>query len=375
MSASKDSSRGRAGNRDARGSRSTAAGSRDGGSTRSAAAGSKVAGGTRSAAAGSGSAAGEREFRIGLLRRMLLIRRMEEKAAQMYGLRKIGGFCHLYIGQEAVAVGALAALDLSKDYVLTAYRDHGHALTCGLDPKALMAELYGKGSGCSRGKGGSMHLFDADRHMLGGNGIVGAHIPVATGVALKVKYKKEAGVVLCFFGDGAIHQGSFHESLNLAKIWGLPIVYICENNRYGMGTDFRRVSSVTDFSKMGDSYRIPGSQVDGMDVLAVYDKVNESVQLARREQQPSFIEAVTYRYKGHSMSDPATYRTKEELESYRKQDPILILKDKLLDSGQLAEEEYRKIDEECKTASNQAAQFAEQSPEPEVETLYEDVVV
>src|SRR4030042_538465 len=191
------------------------------------------------------------------LRQMLRIRRIEEKAGAMYGLRKIGGFCHLYIGQEAVAVGAIAALDLSRDYVLTAYRDHGHALACGMDPNALMAELYGKATGCSRGKGGSMHLFDPGRHTLGGNGIVGAHIPVATGVALKLKYRQEDGVVLCFFGDGAIHQGAFHESLNLAKIWRLPIVYICENNQYGMGTDFRRVSAVTDLSLMGASYDIP----------------------------------------------------------------------------------------------------------------------
>jgi pyruvate dehydrogenase E1 component alpha subunit len=320
-------------------------------------------------------AASEKSFRIELLRQMLLIRRVEEKSAQMYGLRKIGGFCHLYIGQEAVAVGAVAALDLKQDYVLTAYRDHGHALACGMDPNALMAELYGKATGCSRGKGGSMHLFDVEKHMLGGNGIVGAHIPIATGVALKIKYKKENGVVLCFFGDGAIHQGSFHESLNLAKIWNLPIVYICENNHYGMGTDFRRVSSVTDFSKMGASYDIPGSQMDGMDVLKVYEAVKEAVERARKEHQPSFIEAVTYRYKGHSMSDPATYRTKEELKEYKNQDPILILKTKLIDSKQISNEEFDKIDVECKQISNDGAQFAEDSPQPAVETLYEDVMV
>lgn len=316
----------------------------------------------------------EKAFRTELLRQMLLIRRLEEKSAQMYGLRKIGGFCHLYIGQEAVAVGAVAALDLKKDYVLTAYRDHGHALACGMDPKAMMAELYGKETGCSRGKGGSMHLFDVNKHMLGGNGIVGAHIPVATGVALKIKYKKENGAVLCFFGDGAIHQGSFHESLNLAKIWNLPIVYICENNQYGMGTDFRRVSSVTDFSKMGVSYDIPGSQMDGMDVLKVYDAVKKAVDRARKEHQPSFIEAVTYRYKGHSMSDPATYRTKEELEEYKNQDPILILKAEMLKSKQLSTEEFDKIDAECKRISNQAVQFAEDSPQPAIETIYEDVL-
>jgi len=317
----------------------------------------------------------EKTFRTELLRQMLLIRRLEEKSAQMYGLRKIGGFCHLYIGQEAVAVGAVAALDLKDDYVLTAYRDHGHALACGMDPKAMMAELYGKETGCSRGKGGSMHMFDVERHMLGGNGIVGAHIPVATGVALKIKYKKGNGVVLCFFGDGAIHQGSFHESLNLAKIWNLPIVYICENNQYGMGTDFRRVSSVVDFSKMGVSYGIPGSQVDGMNVLKVHAAVKEAAERARKEHQPSFIEAVTYRYKGHSMSDPATYRTKEELGEYKSQDPILILKAQMLKTRQLSNEEFDKIDAECKRISNEAVQFAEDSPQPGFETLYEDLLV
>jgi pyruvate dehydrogenase E1 component alpha subunit len=315
-----------------------------------------------------------KDFLLDLLRRMLLIRRVEEKAGQMYGLRKIGGFCHLYIGQEAVAVGSVAALDLSRDYVLTAYRDHGHALACGMDPKALMAELYGKGSGCSRGKGGSMHLFDVQKHMLGGNGIVGAHIPVATGVALKLKYRKEDGVVLCFFGDGAIHQGSFHESLNLAKIWRLPIVYICENNQYGMGTDFRRVSSVADLVLMGASYDIPGKQADGMDVLAVYEAVQAEVRRARLEREPSFLEIVTYRYRGHSMSDPATYRTREELEEYKSQDPILILKARMSEAGQLSEGDFQALDEECKAASEEATRFAESSPEPELEALYEDVL-
>jgi pyruvate dehydrogenase E1 component alpha subunit len=314
------------------------------------------------------------DFLQGLLRQMLLIRRVEEKAGAMYGLRKIGGFCHLYIGQEAVAVGAIAALDLARDYVLTAYRDHGHALACGMEPGALMAELYGKAAGCSRGKGGSMHLFDAAKHMLGGNGIVGAHIPVATGVALKIKYRAEDGAVLCFFGDGAIHQGAFHESLNLAKIWRLPIVYICENNQYGMGTDFRRVSAVADFSLMGSSYDIPGKRVDGMDVLRVYEEVGWAVRRAREEKEPSFLEIVTYRYRGHSMSDPAHYRTKEELEDYKRQDPILVLKTRLEEAGQLTEAEFQALDEECKRISEEAARFAEASPEPAPEELYEDVL-
>ncbi len=317
----------------------------------------------------------KQEFLRKLLEQMLRIRRFEEKAAQMYGLRKIGGFCHLYIGQEAVAVGALAALDLSVDYILTGYRDHGHALASGMDAKPLMAELYGKIDGCSRGKGGSMHFFDADKHMLGGNGIVGGHIPVATGVALKLRYKKEAGAVLCFFGDGAIHQGAFHESLNLAKIWNLPIVYICENNQYGMGTDFRRVSSVEDLSLLGASYGISGRQVNGMDVLAVYEAVKESSGAARKKGEPGFLEIKTYRYKGHSMSDPAKYRTKEELEEYRRQDPILILKDRLVAAGQLTEEAYKAMDSACRKEAEEAADFAEASPEPPLQTLYEDVLV
>ncbi len=309
------------------------------------------------------------------LREMLLIRRFEEKSSKMYGLRKIGGFCHLYIGQEASAVGSIAALDLKKDYVLTAYRDHGHALACGMDPRVLMAELYGKSTGCSRGKGGSMHFFDAEKHFLGGNGIVGAHIPIATGVGLKIVTKDEDGVVLCYFGDGAIHQGSFHESLNMAKIWNLPVVYICENNQYGMGTEFKRVSAVDDFSVMGASYGIEGKQVNGMDVLEVYGELSKTVEKTRREKIPSFIEVRTYRYKGHSMSDPAKYRSKEELESYKEQDPILILKTLMIERKMLTEEGYKKLDKELRSICDEAVKFAEESPEPELETLYEDVLV
>lgn len=317
----------------------------------------------------------DKGFLLKLLEEMVLIRRFEEKAAQMYGLQKIGGFCHLYIGQEAVAVGSIAALDLKKDYVLTAYRDHGHALACGMDPNAVMAELYGKITGCSRGKGGSMHMFDVDKHMYGGNGIVGSHIPVATGVAYKIKYNQEDGVVLCYFGDGAIHQGAFHESLNLAKIWNLPIVYICENNQYGMGTDFRRVSAVHDLSKMGSSYEIPGRQVNGMDVIAVYEAAAEAVKNAREQQQPALLEIRTYRYKGHSMSDPAKYRTREELEEYRQQDPILFLKAGMMEEDLLSDETYKEIDNRYRKVADESADFAEESPQPELETLYEDVLV
>ncbi len=316
----------------------------------------------------------DREFLIKLLKEMVLMRRFEEKAGQMYGLQKIGGFCHLYIGQEAVATGSIAAIDLKKDYVITTYRDHGHALACGMDPGVLMAELYGKITGCARGKGGSMHLFDVENHMYGGHGIVGSHIPLATGIALKIKYKEEDGVVLCYFGDGAIHQGAFHESLNMAKIWNLPVVFICENNQYGMGTNYERVSSVHDFYIMGNSYGIPGKQVDGMNVLEVYEETLEAVQQAREIGLPSFLEIKTYRYRGHSMSDPAKYRTREELDQYRQQDPILLLKDAMIGHGILTEEEYKAIDDEGKAAANKAVEFAENSDEPGLETLYEDVL-
>lgn len=308
-----------------------------------------------------------------LLRDMLLIRRFEEKSAQMYGLRKIGGFCHLYIGEEAVAVGTIAALDLTRDYVVGAYRDHGHALACGIDPNSVMAELFGKATGCSRGKGGSMHMYSADKHMLGGNGIVGSQIPVATGVGLKIRNKNENGVALCFFGDGAIHQGAFHESLNLAVIYKLPVIYICENNQYGMGTDFRRVSSVHDFTVMGASYGIEGRLVNGMDVHEVYNEMKKGVETVRRERKPRFYEIRTYRYRGHSMSDPATYRTKEELEEYRNQDPILILKTRMIGNGELTEDGYRKLDAEIKKICEESVSFAEESPEPELSSLYEDV--
>lgn len=305
---------------------------------------------------------------------MLLIRRFEETAGQMYGLKKIGGFCHLYNGQEAVAVGAIATLDLSKDYLLTGYRDHGHALAVDMDPKSIMAELYGKVTGCSRGKGGSMHMFSAEKHMLGGNGIVGGQIPVAAGAALAQRYKGTGGVTLVFFGDGAIHQGSFHETLNLAKIWQLPVVFICENNQFGMGTAFERVSSVTGFSVMGQSYGIPGWQVDGMDMIAVYEEVKKAADKARNEGLPHFLEIKTYRYKGHSMSDPAKYRTKEALEEYKQKDPILNLKERMDKKGLLTREEYKALETEVKALVKESVEFAEKSPQPPLSDLYEDVL-
>jgi len=315
------------------------------------------------------------EFLKSLLEKMLLIRIFEEKAAQMYGLRKICGFLHLYVGQEAVAVGAVSAMDPSRDYVVAAYRDHGHALACGMDPKIAMAELFGKITGCSKGKGGSMHFFDAEHHMLGGNGIVGSQIPVATGVALKIRNMKEDGVVLCFFGDGAVHQGAFHESLNMARIWNLPIIYICENNQYGMGTFYKRVSAVTDFSKMTVAYDIPGKTIDGMDVLTVYEEVSDAIEKVRQESIPRFFEIKTYRYRGHSMSDPAKYRTKEEVEEYRRLDPIERLKSKMLEWGVLTNEEYVKLQKKVMAQVEEAVEFAETSPEPPLQELYRDVLV
>jgi pyruvate dehydrogenase E1 component alpha subunit len=313
-------------------------------------------------------------FLLKLLEQMLLIRRFEEKSAQMYGLQKIGGFCHLYIGQEAAGVGTLANLDLTTDYVFTAYRDHGLALTCGMSADSLMAELFGKKTGCSKGKGGSMHFFDASKHFYGGNGIVGAHIPLAAGVGMKIRYKKENGVVVCFFGDGAIHQGSFHETLNMAKIWNLPVLYICENNMYGMGTDFRRVSAVTDFTEMGASFGIKGIQVNGMDVLEVYEATKSEIERIRNEQLPGFMEIKTYRYKGHSMSDPAKYRTKDELEAYRQQDPILLLKAKMLSNNQIDEKTFTELDVGIKRICDGSVEFAEMSEEPSMEELFTDVL-
>jgi pyruvate dehydrogenase E1 component alpha subunit len=315
----------------------------------------------------------EKNYLHGLLKQMLEIRRFEEKAAQMYGLKKIGGFCHLYNGQEAVAVGSVAALDLKKDYVLTAYRDHGHALACGMDPMAAMAELFGKETGCSRGKGGSMHLFDVKNHMLGGNGIVGAQIPVATGVAFAQMYRNEEAATLCFFGDGAIHQGAFHEALNLAAVWKLPVVYMVENNHFGMGTAVKRVSAVEDFAIKSQGYDMIGETIDGMDVVAVYRGVKKAVERARKERIPSLIDVKTYRYKGHSMSDPAKYRTKEELEEYKRQDPVLILKKDLVDAELLTEKEFDRMDKQAKQTAQDAVDFAESSPEPPISSIYEDI--
>jgi pyruvate dehydrogenase E1 component alpha subunit len=315
-----------------------------------------------------------KEQLLHFLHQMVLLRRFDERAGQVYGLRKIGGFCHLYIGQEAVAVGSIAAMDPKKDYLLTGYRDHGHALALGMSANSLMAEMYGKATGCSRGKGGSMHFFDKELNFLGGNGIVGAQIPIATGVAFATSYLKQDSVTLCFFGDGAIHQGAFHESLNIAKIWKLPVLYICENNEFGMGTAASRASSNTNFAELAPAYSMEGWTVDGMDVIAVYEETKKAISRIKETQSPILLDIKTYRYRGHSMSDPGTYRTKEEVEQFRKQDPIVLLKDEMAAQNLLSEAQFEEINEQVKKVVEESVHFAEQSPEPELHTLYDDVL-
>jgi len=309
-----------------------------------------------------------------LLEQMLLLRRFEERAAELYTLGKIGGFCHLYIGQEAVAVGALSTLR-KDDYIFTSYREHGHALARGIDAGEVMAELYGKQSGVSAGKGGSMHLFDKARGFLGGHAIVGGQIPLATGTAFASKYLKHPRVTLCFFGEAAVNIGSFHESLNLAALWKLPVVYICENNRFGMGTPIERASALYDLSQKALAYNMARAQVDGMDVLAVRDVVMEAVERARKENAPTLIEARTYRFMGHSMSDPVHghYRTKSEVEEQKHQDPIKRLTFTLESLELITREEVGEIDHKVKEIVEDAVGFAERSDDPHPSELYTDV--
>jgi len=309
-----------------------------------------------------------------MYRMMLLIRRFEERTAQMYGMQKIGGFCHLYIGQEAVGVGAVSALR-PGDQFISAYRDHGHILAMGGEPAAVMAELFGKATGVSKGKGGSMHLFDVEKGYFGGHGIVAGQVPVATGMAFAAKYRKEDKVVLCSMGEGTVHQGAFHESLNLAKLWHLPVIYMIENNRYGMGTPMERASAVWDLSEKACSYDMARATVDGMDVLAVHDTVAEAVVRATRDGEPTLIEARTYRFRGHSMSDPvhSHYRTKEEVEEQKKLDPILIFQQKLLDDKVITAEKIKEYEYEIKKIVLDAVDFAEKSPLPAMEELYTEI--
>jgi pyruvate dehydrogenase E1 component alpha subunit len=305
---------------------------------------------------------------------MLLARRFEEKVAEAYALGKIGGFCHLYIGQEAVAVGAIHA-QRPDDYVMTAYREHVHALQCGVTPGAVMAELYGRADGCSKGKGGSMHMFDAEKNYLGGHGIVGGQIPLALGVAWKIKYRQEDRVIQVYCGEAAVNQGAFHESLNMAALWKVPMILIVENNRFGMGTAWERASSLYDIYQKATAYAMPSAVADGMDVLDMYRVTKEAVERARRGEGPTLIEARTYRFVGHSMSDPVSgvYRTKEDVEKEKGNDPIRIYADLLARQNILSQEELEKMDEEVKRVSEEAADFAEKSAEPGVDQLYTEI--
>lgn len=306
---------------------------------------------------------------------LVLIRRFEEAAAKAYSMQKIGGFLHLYIGQEAVAVGTEAAIR-KDDYIITAYRDHGHAIAKGTDPKILMAELFGKYTGSSKGKGGSMHFFDVERNMLGGHAIVGAQVPLGTGIAFKAKYRKEDRICLTFLGDAAMNQGAFHEALNLAGLWKLPVVYIVENNMYGMGTSVDRASAITELHKRGCAYGIEGMVADGMNAFAVYDAVKEAAKKARELSLPTLLEVRTYRYRGHSMSDPdSVYRTKKEVEEEKRRDPIEQMKKFLLDEKIATQKEIDKVDADVKEIVAGCVEFAENSPEPPLESMYDDIYV
>lgn len=306
---------------------------------------------------------------------MLLIRRFEERAGQLYGLGLIGGFCHLYIGQEAVAVGLQSALDPNRDSVITGYRDHGHMLAYGIDPKIIMAELTGRAAGISKGKGGSMHMFSVERKFYGGHGIVGAQVSLGTGLAFKHKYSGDGGVCMAYFGDGAANQGQVYESFNMAQLWGLPIIYVIENNQYAMGTSVNRSSAEDQLFRRGDSFRIPGLQVDGMDVLAVRGAATTALEWVRGGKGPILLELKTYRYRGHSMSDPAKYRSREEVQSVReKSDPIEAIK-RELQAGGASEDDLKAIDKDIRQIVTEAADFAEQMPEPDRSELYTDVLV
>jgi pyruvate dehydrogenase E1 component alpha subunit len=310
---------------------------------------------------------------LAMYREMLLIRRFEERAGQLYGMGLIGGFCHLYIGQEAVVIGMQHALR-KGDTVITTYRDHGHMLACGMDPKGIMAELTGRIDGFSKGKGGSMHMFSVAQHFYGGHGIVGASVPLGTGLAFASKYKKDGKVCLTYFGDGAVNQGQVYESFNMASLWKLPVLYVVENNQYGMGTSVARASATTELYRRGENFGIPGKQVDGMSVLEVYKAGLEAVDYVRSGKGPMLLEMKTYRYRGHSMSDPAKYRSKEEVDLYKEQrDPIESLKKYLEQEKVASEAALKPIEDEIKAAINEAAEFARNSPEPPESELWTDI--
>nr|WP_221228507.1 pyruvate dehydrogenase (acetyl-transferring) E1 component subunit alpha [Sphingomonas yantingensis] len=308
-------------------------------------------------------------------KQMLLIRRFEEKAGQLYGLGLIGGFCHLYIGQEAVAVGLQSALEVGKDSVITGYRDHGHMLAYGIDPKVIMAELTGRAAGISKGKGGSMHMFSTEHKFYGGHGIVGAQVSLGAGLAFKHKYADDGGVCMAYFGDGAANQGQVYEAFNMAELWKLPIIFVIENNQYAMGTSVNRASSEDQLYKRGESFRIPGIQVDGMDVLACRGAAEEALAWVRGGKGPIILEMKTYRYRGHSMSDPAKYRSRDEVQAVRdKSDPIEAVKRELEALG-VTEAELKPLEQEIRKVVGEAADFAENAPEPETGELYTEVLV
>ncbi|WP_028666745.1 pyruvate dehydrogenase (acetyl-transferring) E1 component subunit alpha [Runella zeae] len=303
---------------------------------------------------------------------MLLQRKFEEKAGQLYGQQKIRGFCHLYIGQEACSSGGVTALT-KDDKWITAYRDHGIPLALGTDPKAIMAELYGKATGTTKGKGGSMHIFDKERNFVGGHGIVGAQIPLGAGIAFAEKYNKTKNLCICLFGDGAVRQGALHEAFNMAMTWKLPVIFVVENNGYAMGTSVTRTSNVTDLYTIGEAYDMPSEPVDGMDVEAVHEAVSRAAERARNGEGPTFLEFKTYRYRGHSMSDPQKYRTKEEVEEYKRRDPIETIKEKILTNGIATEEEIAAIDAKVKQQVEESVKFAEESPWPDASEIYTDI--
>jgi pyruvate dehydrogenase E1 component alpha subunit len=305
---------------------------------------------------------------------MLLMRKFEEKTGQLYGQQKIRGFCHLYIGQEAVLAGAMSVLK-HEDSLITAYRDHAHAIAKGTHPNAVMAEMYGKITGCSRGKGGSMHMFDKENKFFGGHGIVGGQIPLGAGIAFAEQYAGTDAVCVTYMGDGAVRQGALNETFNMAALWKLPVIFVCENNGYAMGTSVARTTIETDIYKLGIPYGIPSSPVDGMDPVAVHNAMNEAVDRARAGEGPTFLEMRTYRYKGHSMSDPQKYRTKEEVESYKAKDPIEIVKQAIEENKYADEKWFEEIEAKIKGQVDEAVQFAEESPWPDASELYTDVYV
>ena len=309
-----------------------------------------------------------------ILSRMQLIRRFEERAGELYAKAKIGGFLHLCIGEEATIVGSTEALR-DSDYLLSTYREHGHALARGTSPGAVMAELFGKVDGCSGGRGGSMHLFDVERRLLGGYGIVGGNLPLAAGVALASDYEGTDDATLCMFGDGATNQGTFGETMNLAALWKLPVVFMVVNNQFGMGTALERHSAVTDLSRKAAGYGVPGSRCDGMDVLDVQRCVGAALEKAREQREPQLVEAVTYRYRGHSMADPEEYRTKDEVEDWRTRDPLATFPARLVSDGVLSEEDLERLDSEALATVDEAVDFAERSPFPDLASLYDDIYV